>query len=78
MNKTKSHASEKEICPRCNNEVLIAETVDPDNKTLICLFCGYYKTDSISFFLQIEDINQLREFLGLRPISEFTSINRYS
>ena len=78
MNKTKPHASEKEICPKCHNEVLIMETVDPDNKTLICLFCGYYKNDSISFFLKIEDINQLREFLGLRPFSEFTCINRYS
>ena len=74
---TKSKTSKKEICPRCNNEISIKETVDPDNRTLICLHCGYYRTNSISFFMHLRDVNEFRKVLGLKPISELIDVNRY-
>ena len=77
MINTKSDTLKKEICPRCNNEISIRETSDPDNKTLICLYCGYYRSNSISFFMHLRDVNEFRKVIGLDPISELIDVNRY-
>ena len=65
----------KAPCPRCNNKAIIKETTDPDSKTLMCLECGFYRTENVSFYMQLRDVNIMRETFGLAPLSELKKTN---
>ena len=70
MSQTKVDTSKREPCPRCNNKAIIKETFNPDSSTLICLECGFYKTENVSFFMHVRDVNILRETFGLEPLEK--------
>ena len=38
-------------CPKCNNDAILTEKIDPDKNILKCLYCGYYVNCGIEFFL---------------------------
>lgn len=59
---------EKGTCPKCGNEAVLKE--DELGRTLICLYCGFYQIGSVSFFMHITDVNDIRKLHGLEPISK--------
>ena len=66
---TKADLTFKETkCPKCRSEAILKE--DKLGKTLTCLCCGFYRTGSVSFFMHITDVNELRKTHGLEPISK--------
>ena len=75
MNSKSKIIFKKENCPKCNNEAILKDDGQSE-KTLTCLFCGFYKTGSISFFMHITDVNQLRKIHGLEPISKLIDIHK--
>jgi hypothetical protein len=56
-------------CPKCKNNALLKEDEQSD-KTLICLYCGFYQTGSVSFYMHLTDVNQLRKIHNMEPIAK--------
>jgi predicted nucleic-acid-binding Zn-ribbon protein len=76
MSESSNQISEKTKCPKCYNNAILKDNLQQDTTTLICLNCGYYQTGSVSFFMHITDVNQLRLIHGLEPISKLKEVNR--
>ena len=68
MSSNKELILEKGTCPKCGNEAILKE--DKLGRTLICLYCGFYQTGSVSFFMHLTDVNDLRKSHDLEPISK--------
>ena len=66
----------KDICIKCGNETIIQETIEPESSTLMCLHCGYYQTEIVSFYMHLPDVNQMREYFGLEPVTKLIPVNR--
>jgi hypothetical protein len=62
-------------CPKCKNEAILKED-DEFGKTLSCLFCGFYQTGSVSFFMHLTDVNQLRKIHGYEPVNKLLDVGR--
>ena len=69
MSNTVNLTFKKVTCPKCKNDAILKED-DKSNKTLTCLYCGFYQTGSVSFFMHITNVNELRKTHGLEPISK--------
>ena len=64
-------------CPKCKNDAILKEDKQ-SKKTLICLYCGFYQTGSISFFMHLTDVNKLRKIHGLDPITKLIDVVKKS
>lgn len=65
----------KVTCSKCKNDAILKED-DQSGKTLTCLYCGFYQTGSVSFFMHLTDVNQLRKIHGLEPIAKLIDVKR--
>lgn len=63
-------------CPKCKNNALL-KGGEQSEKTLTCLYCGFYQTGSVSFFMHLTDVNHLRKIHGMEPISKLIDIRRH-
>jgi ssDNA-binding Zn-finger/Zn-ribbon topoisomerase 1 len=76
MNTKSNQDFKAEKCPKCNNEVIMKE--DKLGKTITCLYCGFYQTGSISFFMHLTDVNELRKIYDLNPLTKLIDIRKKS
>ena len=62
-------------CPKCNNDAILTQKNDPDKNILKCLHCGYYINSGIEFFLPLQEVNEWRIAMGLKPIDKLVELN---